>query len=161
MCVTGGLTISCPVPPHLVHGLLWHWPDFRREWRCINYLYIQISKDQDVLCMICVGAIWGFPLLQLFWHYFETWNQPPNNLKGCDTHEELAGSKAIPSKPLNYILYHGWCIFLIEYCRYSWDLTPQYISELQQILSACHISHNSPCLHIKRQDKKIKQNGGK
>ena len=80
--------ISCPVPPCLVHGMLWYWPDFGREWLCI----CQISKclwcgfeDRDVPCMICVGAIGGFPLLQLFWHYFKMWNQPltsTNNLKG-------------------------------------------------------------------------------
>jgi len=27
---------------------------------------------------------------------------PTNNLKGCDTYEELVGSKAIPSKPFIY-----------------------------------------------------------
>jgi len=37
-------------------------------------------------------------------------------------------------------------------CRYSSDLTPQNTSELQKILSARHIFHNSPCPHAKRQD---------
>ena len=73
---------------------------------------------------------------------------PTHNLKYCDTYEELVGSKAIPSKPF---IYSGWCIFIKD-CRYSSDLTPQNTSELQKILSARHISHNSPCLHVKRQD---------
>jgi len=30
---------------------------------------------------------------------------PTNNLKGCDTYEELVGSKAIPYKPF---IYSGW-----------------------------------------------------
>jgi len=28
---------------------------------------------------------------------------PTHNLKYCDTYEELVGSKAIPSKPVDYI----------------------------------------------------------
>jgi len=57
------IIISCPVPPRLVHGMLWHWLDLWREWLCISYFYIQISKclwcgfeDRDILCIVCVGG---------------------------------------------------------------------------------------------------------
>ena len=160
--------ICCPLPPCLVHGMLWHWLNLRRGWLCIRYFYIPNVSDVDLrtemscMCIICVGqsegSLW-FILLHLFWHYFEAWNRrslgpslpPTNNLESCDTYEEPVGSKAIPSKPLNYA-YSGWCNFLIKDCRYSSDFTPQNTSELQQILSAGHISHNSPCLHVKWQD---------
>jgi len=102
-------------------------------------------EDKDVLCMICVGTIRGFTLLQLFWQHETGETSAPHfyqltNLEGCDTYEELVGSKAIPSKSLKYV-YSGSCVFLIKDCRYSSDLTPQNTSEPRQILSACHRSH--------------------
>ena len=36
-----------------------------------------------------------------------------------------------------------WMMYFIKDCRYSSDVTPQNTSELQEILSARHISHNS------------------
>ena len=42
-------------------------------------------EDLDDQCMICVGAIQGSPLLQLFWHYFEMWNQHFTSTHMCST----------------------------------------------------------------------------
>ena len=76
---------------------------------------------------------------------------PPTTLRVVIPAKSLLVPKATPNNPSNYV-YIGWCIFLIKDCRYSSDFTPQNTSELQQILSAGHISHNSPCLHVKWQD---------
>ena len=60
--------ISCPVPPHLVHGMLWHSLDLQRRWLCISYFYIPnvsgVDLRTDILCSYdqCAVAIWGFPL---------------------------------------------------------------------------------------------------
>ena len=115
----------------------------------------------------CLVWIWGsrWPVYDLCWGNPKfplapviltlLWDVKPathlhHNLKSCDTYEELVGSKPIPSKPLtlNYV-YHGYICFFLINCRYSWDLTPQNLLELQQILSACHISHNSPGRMVK------------
>jgi len=58
----------------------------------------------------CVEAIQGYPLSYPPLTLLEALNRrsfglslpPTNNLKGCDTNEELVGSKAIPSKPFIY-----------------------------------------------------------
>jgi len=58
----------------------------------------------------CVEAIQGYPLGYPPPTLLEALNRrslgpslpPTNNLKGCDTYEELVGSKAIPSKPFIY-----------------------------------------------------------
>ena len=40
--------ISCPVPPRLVHGMLWHWLDLQKEWLCISYFYIPNVSGVDL-----------------------------------------------------------------------------------------------------------------
>ena len=40
--------ISCPLPPCLVHGMLWHWLDLHSEWQCISYFYISNVLGVDL-----------------------------------------------------------------------------------------------------------------
>ena len=89
--------------------MLWYWSDLQREWLCTRYFYIQISKclwcgfeDRDVPCMTCVGAIRGFPLLQLFWHYFRMWNHPltsTNKLNWLTAEFEASNFTQVPLQP--------------------------------------------------------------
>ena len=100
------IIMSCPVPPRLVHGMLWHWLDLQRGWLWISY-FVDLRTEMSCVWSVCWGSLRvppGLSSCNYILTLLEGWNR--RNLDPyfhqlttlrvvIRTYEELVGSKAI------------------------------------------------------------------